>query len=58
MNLVEITDLIKTLPEEKQVEVLDFVRFLKSQAAKDRILAADKEERLTFNSVHELMNSM
>ncbi len=58
MNLVEITDLIKTLPEEKQVEVLDFVKFLKSQTAKDRILAADKKERLTFDSVEELMNSM
>ena len=58
MNTANILEIINTLPEDKKEEVIDFIEFLKHRAAKDRILASDKEERLTFHSVDELMNAI
>jgi len=55
MDTDEIIKVLNSLPEDKQTEVLDYVKFLKYQAAKERILASDKKELLTFQNVEELM---
>ncbi len=58
MEKTKIIEILDTLPEDKQAEVLDFVKFIKYQMAKERILASDKEERLDFHSVDELMSAI
>jgi hypothetical protein len=58
MDTAKLMEIISTLPQDKQTEVLDFVKFLKYQLAKERILASDKEERLSFDSIDELMNAI
>ncbi len=58
MNTAEIIEIINTLPKNKKEEVVDFVKFLKYELAKKRILASDKEDRLTFHNVDELMNAI
>jgi len=58
MDSAKLIEIINTLPQDKQAEVLDFVKFLKYQLAKERILASDKEERLSFDTIDELMNAI
>ena len=55
MDTAEIIKALNSLPEDKKTEVLDYVKFLKYQAAKERILASDKEKLVTFQNVEELM---
>ncbi len=55
MDTAEIIKVLNSLPEDKQAEALDYVKFLKYQAAKERIIASDKEALLTFQNVEELM---
>ncbi len=58
MEPAEVLDLINTLPEDKQAEVVDFIKFLEYQITKERIIASDKETRRTFNSVDGLMTAI
>jgi hypothetical protein len=58
MDTSKIIEILDALPEDKQAEVLDFVRFLKYQTAKERILAFDKEERISFGKVDDLMTAI
>ena len=58
MDTSKIIEMLDALPEDKQAEVLDFVRFLKYQTAKERILASDKEKRISFDNVDELMSAI
>ncbi len=58
MDTVKIKEMLDALPEKRQEEVLDFVRFLKYQDAKDRILASDKEARTEFENTDELMSAI
>ncbi|MBF0336311.1 MAG: hypothetical protein HQL05_00625 [Nitrospirae bacterium] len=53
-----IIDMFNELSDTKKSEVIDFIRFMKYQEAKDRILTSNQEERLTFNSVEELMQAI
>ncbi|MDP2167295.1 MAG: DUF2281 domain-containing protein [Thermodesulfovibrionales bacterium] len=58
MKAAKIIEILETLPEERQAEVIDFINFLKHQIAKDRILASDKEERIGFDNVDALMKAI
>ena len=58
MKTEEIIEIFDSLPKEKQVEALDFIRFLKYRAVKERILASDKEERISFDNVDELVKAI
>ena len=58
MDTAKIKEILDGLPENKQTEVLDFVKFLKYQDAKDRILASDKEDRVPFNNTDTLMSAI
>lgn len=53
-----VIEMFNTLPEDKRAEVFDFIKFLKYQMAKDRILESDKESRLAFQSVDDLMDAI
>ncbi len=50
-------ELIDTLSEEQQAEVVDFANFLKHHSERARILASDKEKRIAFDSAEALLNS-
>ena len=58
MDTARIKELLDGLPENRQSEVLDFIRFLKYQDAKERILASDKEGRVGFKDTDELMSAI
>ena len=58
MKTEEIIEIFDSLPEEKQVEALDFIRYLKYRAVKERILVSDKEERISFDNVDELIKAI
>ncbi len=58
MNTAEIIEIINTLPENRKAEVADFIKFLRYQIAKERLLASDREGRLTFQSVDELIDAI
>jgi hypothetical protein len=58
MEDAKILEIIETLPEDKKAEVIDFIKFLKYRMAKERILASDKEERIAFDSVDELIKAI
>ena len=53
-----VIEMFNTLPEDKRAEVFDFIKFLKYQMAKDRILESDKESRLAFQSIDDLMDAI
>ncbi|KJU82278.1 hypothetical protein MBAV_005523 [Candidatus Magnetobacterium bavaricum] len=53
-----IVDMLNELSDTRKSEVIDFIRFVKYQEAKDKILKSNQEERLTFNSVEELMQAI
>ncbi len=53
-----MVNMFNTLPDEKKEEVIDFIKFLKYQEAKKRILKSDEEPRLTFQSTDDLMNAI
>ena len=58
MDTSKIVEMLNGLPEDKQAEVLDFVRFLKYQEAKARILSSDSEDRISFDNVDGLMSAI
>lgn len=58
MDRAKIMEILDGLPEEQQAEVIDFAKFLKYQSAKARVLASDKEERLSFKSTDDLLNAI
>lgn len=51
-------EIFKTLPEDKKIEVFDFVNFLKHRTVKKRILESNKEPRVTFHNTDELMSAI
>lgn len=58
MDTTKIKEMLDGLPENKQAEVLDFVKFLKYQDARERILSSDKEDRVAFDSTDALMSAI
>ncbi|MBF0593194.1 MAG: hypothetical protein HQL02_14020 [Nitrospirae bacterium] len=51
-------DMFNELSDTKKSEVIDFIRFMRYQEAKDRILKSNQEERLTFNNAEELLKAI
>ncbi|MBF0608290.1 MAG: hypothetical protein SFH39_03640 [Candidatus Magnetobacterium sp. LHC-1] len=58
MDTAKVVDIFNELPESKQMEVIDFINFLRHQEIKERILKSDKEPRLSFNNIEELMQAI
>ncbi|MBF0473946.1 MAG: hypothetical protein HQK93_09500 [Nitrospirae bacterium] len=58
MDTNTLLEIFNALPEKNQLEAIDFMNFLRYQSAKKRILSSDKEPRLTFNSIDDLMSTI
>ena len=58
MDTTKIKEILDGLPEDRQAEVLDFVKFLKYQDARERIISSDKEGRVPFDNTDALMNAI
>ena len=58
MDTAKIKEILDGLPENRQAEVFDFVRFLKYQDARERILSSDKEDRVHFDNTDALMSAI
>jgi len=58
MDLNTVLEIFNALPENNQLAAVDFMNFLRYQSAKERILSSDKEPRLTFNSIDDLMSAV
>ncbi len=63
MEISDIDEMILKLPEEKIQEVRDYVGYLlekekKHRAFVKRVLKAEKEPRIRFNSVDEAMKAI
>ncbi|MBF0538417.1 MAG: hypothetical protein HQL03_09230 [Nitrospirae bacterium] len=54
----QMIDMFNELSDTKKSEVIDFIRFMRYQEAKDRILKSNQEERLTFNNAEELIKAI